>query len=108
MGTALSSLFSRTKTRCIIQVEMVMTVTYKSLLSFPGLKIAVLHKVVYSNTVDDLPAYTQNSYKDYLVKKWCKENCKHRFYVNTSNHTTEKFVEFEDDREAFLFKLKFS
>jgi hypothetical protein len=87
---------------------MVMTITYKSLLSFPGVKIPVLHKVVYSNTVDNLPAYTQTSYKDFLVKKWCKENCKHKFYINTSNHTTEKFVEFEDDREAFLFKLKFS
>jgi hypothetical protein len=82
-----------------------MTVTYKTTPNWPGIKFPVLHKVVYAHTIDGVAAQYQNSYKDYLIRKWCEDNCKGRFYLHPG-WTTEKFVQFEDEQDAVLFALK--
>jgi len=81
-----------------------MTVTYKELKGFPGVQIPVLHRVKYAETVDDVISMYQRSYKDYLVDEWLKENCKGNYYHNPG-WMKEKFIEFEDDRDAILFAL---
>lgn len=67
--------------------------------------VPVLHKVKYANTVDGVQAMFQCSYKDHLVDAWLKENCKHPYY-HSPGYMYEKFIEFEDDAEAMLFKLR--
>jgi hypothetical protein len=83
-----------------------MTITYKDS-KYLGVRVPVLHKVVYAKTVDGVQAQWQISYKDYIVNEWLKENCRHPCY-RSPGYLTEKFIEFEDDEEAFMFALRFS
>jgi hypothetical protein len=73
----------------------------------PDVKVPVLHKVVYAKTVDDVGAFYQRSYKDHLVDAWLKENCKHPYY-HSPGYLTEKSIQFEDDRDAMWFALRWS
>jgi hypothetical protein len=84
-----------------------MTVTYKPLKGFPGVQTPVLHRVKYADTVDNMPAWTQRSYLDHLVHEWLKENCKGNYYPNPG-YVREKFIEFEDDRDAVMFALRWT
>lgn len=79
-----------------------MTVTYKT--NSIGLRVPVLHRVVYAKTVDGMPAQYQRSYKDHLVDQWLKENCKHPYYHSPGWHK-EKSIEFECDVDAAIFRL---
>jgi len=82
-----------------------MTITYKPMEMFPHIKIPVLHKVKYANTVDQVQAQYQRSYKDHLVDTWLKDNCRSPYY-HSPGYLKEKFIEFEDDREAVMFALR--
>lgn len=84
-----------------------MTITYKPLLSFPGINIPVLHRVVYDKTTDGVFATYQRSYKDYLVDEWLKSNCRHSYY-HSPGYLREKFIEFECDEDALMFALRWS
>lgn len=84
-----------------------MTITYKSMKGFPDIQIPVLHKVVYAYTVDHVDAFYQRSYKDHLIDAWLKENCKSSYY-HSPGYLKEKSIHFEDDKEAFMFALKWS
>ena len=66
-----------------------------------------LYKVVYAKTTDGVLAAYQRSYKDYLVDEWLKENCR-RPYYHSPGYLEEKFIQFEDDKEALLFALRWS
>lgn len=82
-----------------------MTVTYiNPWPEVPHLKVPVLHKVVYANTVDHVQAFYQRSYKDHLVDAWLKENCRSPYY-HSPGYLREKFIHFEDDEEAAMFSL---
>jgi len=72
---------------------------------FPHIKIPVLHKVKYADTVDQVQAQYQRSYKDHLVDTWLKDNCRSPYY-HSPGYLKEKFIEFEDDREAVMFALR--
>jgi hypothetical protein len=67
-------------------------------------KFPKLHRVVYGKTMDGVLAQWQVSYKDYKVNEWLKANCKSMYY-HSPGYITEKFIEFEDDEEAFVFAL---
>lgn len=82
-----------------------MTITYKDS-KYLGVQVPMLHKVVYADTVDGVQAQWQISYKDYIVNEWLKENCEHRYY-HSPGWSFEKFIEFEDNEEAFMFALRF-
>ena len=81
-----------------------MTITYKPMEMFPNIKIPVLHKIKYANTVDDVEAQYQRSYLDHLVDEWLRANCKSPYY-HSPGYLKEKFIQFEDDKEAMLFAL---
>ena len=81
-----------------------MTITYKPMEMFPDIKIPVLHKIKYANTVDDVEAQYQRSYLDHLVDEWLRANCKSPYY-HSPGYLKEKFIQFEDDKEAMLFAL---
>ena len=82
-----------------------MTITYTTHEAWPGLKFPVLHKIVYAHTVDGVLAAYQRSYKDHLVDEWLKENCRSPYY-RSPGYLTEKFIQFEDDKEAVMFALR--
>jgi hypothetical protein len=84
-----------------------MTVTYKELKGFSGIKVPVLHRVKYADTADNMPAWTQRSYKDYLVDEWLKAYCKGNYY-HSPGWMKEKFIEFEDDCDAVMFALRWA
>ena len=84
-----------------------MGITYKPMKGFPNVNIPVLHRVVYAYTIDRVKAYYQISYKDYLVNAWLEENCRSPYY-HSPGYLTEKFIEFEDDKEAVLFALRWT
>lgn len=69
--------------------------------------MTVLHRVVYAHTLDGVVAQWQVSYKDYRVNEWLKENCQHPYY-HSPGYLEEKFIEFEDDKEALLFALRWT
>jgi len=79
-------------------------VIYNHLPEFNG-KLPKLHKVVYAKTVDNAMAMYQISYKDHLVDAWLKENCLKPYY-HSPGYLTEKFIEFECDRDAMWFVLR--
>ena len=62
----------------------------------PTLRVPVLHKVNYN------PAYTHGE-----IYYWLKENCRAPFYTGPS-WTDTRFVEFEDDRDATAFAMRWS
>lgn len=84
-----------------------MAVTYTTHEDYPGMKFPKLYRVVYGKTMDGVLAQWQVSYKDYIVNKWLKANCKHPYY-HSPGYLTEKFIEFEDDEEAMWFTLRWS
>jgi hypothetical protein len=84
---------------------MEMTVIYKEIIS--ELQVPVLHRVKYADTTDGVLAVYQRSYKDYLVDEWLKENCLGNYY-HSPGYIHEKFIEFEDYRDAVLFALMWS
>ena len=71
------------------------------------IKFKRLYKIKYAETVDDVLAAYQRSYKDHLVDEWLNENCKHPYY-HSPGYLTEKFIEFEDHKEAMMFSLRWS
>lgn len=83
-----------------------MTVTYKDS-QYLGVRVPVLHKVKYAETVDHVQAFYQRSYKDHLVDAWLEKNCKHSYY-HSPGYLQEKFIEFEDDHDAVLFALRWA
>jgi hypothetical protein len=82
-----------------------MTITYTHLYPELDIKVPKLHRVVYAHTVDDVQAQYQRSYKDHLVDEWLKENCRHTYY-HSPGYLKEKFIEFECDRDAMWFALR--
>jgi len=88
---------------CVVGNEV--GITYKPLEGFPGIKIPVLHTVVYAKTVDDVLSMYQRSFKDHLVDQWLKDNCKSPYY-HSPGYLKEKFIQFEDDQEAVMFALR--
>lgn len=71
------------------------------------IKFNRLYKIKYADTVDGVQAQWQISYKDYVVNEWLKANCKSGYY-HSPGYLTEKFIEFEDEKEAILFALRWS
>jgi hypothetical protein len=85
-----------------------MTITYKT--PWPELsqvKMPVLHKVKYAETVDHVQAQYQRSYLDHLVDSWLKDNCRSPYY-HSPGYLQEKSIHFEDDDEAMMFALRWS
>lgn len=72
---------------------------------FPQVKMPILHKVKYADTVDYVEAQYQRSYLDHKVDAWLKENCKASYY-HSPGYLREKFIQFEDDWEAVMFALR--
>lgn len=66
-----------------------------------------LYKVKYAETADGVLAAYQRSYKDCLVDEWLKTNCKKPYY-HSPGYLTEKFIEFESDRDAVMFSLRWA
>lgn len=81
-----------------------MTVTYKES-KYLGVRVPVLHKVKYADTVDGVQAQYQRSYLDHKVDAWLEENCEYPYY-HSPGYLKEKFIEFVDDKEAVLFALR--
>lgn len=71
-----------------------------------NVKLPTLHKIVYAYTVDHIDAFYQRSYLDHLVDTWLEENCEYPYY-HSPGYLKEKFIEFEDGKEAFMFGLRF-
>ncbi len=85
-----------------------MTITYiKHETNLGNVMVPRLHKVVYAHTVDGVQARWQVSYKDHLVNQWLDENCKNPYY-HSPGWRTEKFIEFECDKDALLFALRWA
>lgn len=83
-------------------------ITYKTLWpELPDVKVPVLHKVKYADTVDLVAAAYQHSYLDHQVDEWLKTNCRAPYY-HSPGWMTEKSIQFEDDQEAFWFALKWA
>ena len=83
-----------------------MTITYTTpWADMPTIKFPKLHKVKYAVTVDGAMAAYQRSYKDCLVDQWLEDNCKCNYY-HSPGYLKEKFIEFEDDKEAVMFALR--
>jgi hypothetical protein len=80
-------------------------ITYRSLISFPGIKIPVLHRVVYARTIEGIFPPDARSDRDRLIDTWLKSNCRYNYYRDPG-YLREKFIEFECDEEAMLFALK--
>lgn len=70
-------------------------------------KLCTLYKVVYAYTIDGVPAQWQISYKDYMVNQWLIENCVGRYY-HSPGYLSEKFIEFENSKDATWFSLRFA
>jgi len=85
-----------------------MTIVYQTNDKWPGIKFPKLYKVVYGHRddYDGLPQW-QVTYKEYTVNAWLKENCRHSYY-HSPGYLPEKFIQFEDDEDAFMFALKWS
>ena len=66
-----------------------------------------LHKVVYGATTDGVLASGQRSYKDWLVDRWLEDNCKYPYYHNPG-WTITKFIEFESEKDAVNFALRWA
>ena len=80
-------------------------VSHKQLL--PDFKVPVLHRVVYTRVYDDVQYQYQKTYRDYIVNAWLKDNCKHLYY-HSPGYLLEKFIEFECDKDAMMFALRWA
>ena len=83
-----------------------MTITYKES-KYLGVQVPVLHTVKYADTVDSVQAMYQRSYLDHLVDEWLKVNCKQSYY-HSPGYLKEKFIQFEDDKDAMWFALRWA
>ena len=73
--------------------------------SLPEVKVPRLHRVTYGyGTFRE--KYEWNL-KDRNIRAWCDEHCYAPFYFH-AGYTNEKFVQFEDDKDAMLFALKWA
>lgn len=61
-------------------------------------KMPPLYKVVYDRT----PLYTD---RDIQINMWLNENCRLPYY-HSPGYLHEKFIEFEDEKEAMWFALR--
>ena len=85
---------------------MVIMITYTNPWpELPDVKVPTLHTVRYDETIDSVQAIYQRSYLDYLVYEWLKTNCKSNYY-HSPGWMLEKFIQFEDDKEAVMFALR--
>jgi hypothetical protein len=83
-----------------------MTIIYKHS-KYLNVRVPVLHKVVYDRRLgENVPAKFQRSLLDVNVDAWLEENCEYGYY-HSPGYIHEKFIEFEDDKEAFMFALRF-
>lgn len=83
-----------------------MTVSYKNS-KYLNVRVPVLHKVVYDRRLGEtVPAKFQRSLLDVNVDTWLEENCEYPYY-HSPGYIHEKFIEFVDDKEAFMFALRF-
>lgn len=71
------------------------------------IKFKQLYRIKYADTVDGVLAAYQRSYLDHQVDAWLGENCKSPYY-RSPGYLTEKFIEFEDDKEAMMFALRWA
>lgn len=83
-----------------------MTIT-SSMAKTLNIKLPKLHKIVYAYTVDHIDAFYQRSYLDHLVDAWLEQNCKHPYY-HSPGYLKVKFIEFEDEKEAVMFALRWA
>lgn len=65
-----------------------------------------LHRVVYHRLELGMMAEHIRSLLDYNVGRWLEENCRGHYYHNPV-WTGEKFIEFEDSRDAMWFALRY-
>ena len=65
-----------------------------------------LHRVVYHRLELGMMAGHIRSLLDHNVDRWLAENCQGRYYHNPA-WTREKFIEFEDGRDAMWFALRY-
>ncbi len=63
-----------------------------------------LYKISYAETEFGAPAWTQRSYRDWLVDRWLEKNCKGPYYHGPGWQST-KSVEFELSEDAVKFAL---
>ncbi len=82
-------------------------ITYKPLLSFPSVRIPVLHRVVYARTPDGMFLPYARSDRDLQVNAWLESNCRHGYY-HSPGYIKEKFIQFECDEEALMFAMKWA
>jgi hypothetical protein len=68
-------------------------ITYHVFEGDARIQVPLLHQITYSPNVDY-----------HSADKWCKENCKGKFYFSLLRKT----VQFEDDQDAMLFALRWS
>ena len=61
------------------------------------IKFPVLHRVNYNPEHED---------RHYMLREWCNQNCKERFYW--AGLWAGSFVEFEDDEDATMFALRWA
>lgn len=66
-----------------------------------------LYKIVYAKTEGGIEARFQYSAKDAEIREWLRYNTNGRYY-HSPGYLTEKFIEFEDIKEATLFALMWS
>ncbi len=66
-----------------------------------------LYQIVYAKTENGVQARYQRSYKDWLVDQWLEQNCRGRYY-HSPGWRTEKFIEFEDSKDAVLFAMRWT
>jgi hypothetical protein len=71
----------------------------------PGVRVPILYTIKYAETVDYVDAYYQRSYKDHLVDEWLRANCRNQYY-HSPGYLKEKSIQFEDDKEAVMFALR--
>lgn len=71
-------------------------ITYTKVFDNSDITVPVLHTV-----------YHREVLYYYDIRSWCKDNCRAPFYF-APGWQPESFVEFEDDRDAVLFALKWS
>lgn len=85
-----------------------MTVTYVPVFpDVPGEQITVpkLHKVVYGRNKKD-GMHLPND-KIWHIESWLEENCCHPYY-HSPGYTDDLFIEFECDKDAVWFALRWA
>ena len=88
---------------------MAVTVTYYEPYpeTFPDYKVPRLYRVDYAETTDGVEARFQRSLLDHQVNQWLEANCKGHYY-HSPGWDKKKYIQFEDDRDAVMFALRWS